>query len=232
MILHWKMDTKTNKSNKTGSDNERKRSSSELGVVQIMKKYNLPLLFVALIVTLLSSCGRDGNESKTKSRPVVIWQSQIEAALKSGPEDPMALFACAQMGNLARAEELIAAGADPNKPTFFGHCPLHEAAGSNRLDIVRLLLENGAKVDVRVSPDERDSNQWTSLLFAVYDGSPDIVSVLLASGADVNVIDSYGHRPIYYARDRERYYARFQRDDLVQRFQEVAKILLEHGAKE
>ncbi len=197
--------------------------------MKIDSKILLPLFSLTI---LLASCGKGKNESKAKSRPVVIWQSQTEAALKSGPDDPMALFACAQMDNLKRAKELIEAGADPNKPTFFGQCPLHEAAHSNSIEIVKLLLESGANVDVRVSPSDPTSNLWTPLMFAVYRGYPDIVSLLIAHGADVNVVDNYGKPPIYYARDRESYYSRFQKDDAVRDFQNIETILLKNGAKE
>jgi ankyrin repeat protein len=69
--------------------------------------------------------------------------------------------------------------------------------------MVELLLANGAKVDVRVSPNgPKSPNQWTPLFFATYAGHNEIVEMLISKGADVNAQDVWGKRPLSYARDR------------------------------
>jgi ankyrin repeat protein len=147
-----------------------------------------------MCVALLCGCGDNQNNDGTeKVRPTVVLNAETDAALRSGPSNPMALFACAQRGDLVRAKELLAAGADPNVKTSFGHFPLHEAASSGEKDMVELLLANGAKVDVRVSPGGPTSpNQWTPLHCAVYAGHKEIAEILIAHGADVNAKDVWG----------------------------------------
>lgn len=44
------------------------------------------------------------------------------------------------------AKALLVAGANPNEGDLFAKTPLHAAAFSGRLDIVKLLLQNGADV--------------------------------------------------------------------------------------
>ena len=162
---------------------------------------------VLVVLCAMSFCGcgdHRQNDETEKVRPTTISQSETDAALKSGPDNPMALFACAQRGDLSRAKELLAAGANPNAKTSFGHCPLHEAAALGNKDMVELLLANGATVDVRVSPKgPKSPNQWTPLHFATYEGHKEIAEILISKGADVNAEDVWGKRPLYYARDRK-----------------------------
>jgi len=58
---------------------------------------------------------------------------------------------------------LLAAGADPNAPNSRAETPLQWAAWSGSLDMVKLLLENGAKIHDR---DNCPTGGFTSLLCA------------------------------------------------------------------
>jgi ankyrin repeat protein len=175
--------------------------------MQLMRILKLKTQMLALLLSAISFCGCGDNQKNDgieKVRPTVISQVETDAALKSGSDDPMALFACAQRGDISRAKELLTAGANPNAMTSFGHYPLHEAASRGDKDMVELLLANGAKVDVRVSPNgPKSPNQWTLLHFATYAGHKEIVEILISKGADVNAEDVWGKRPLYYARDRK-----------------------------
>lgn len=86
------------------------------------------------------------------------------------------------MRDTARARALLEQGADLNaKDTEHGETPLIVAVKSGSVDIVRLLLEAGAKVDAR--------DDWgrTELFYAPV--SSETFAVLLRGGADVHVRD-------------------------------------------
>ena len=79
---------------------------------------------------------------------------QVRALLpQSEPrERQLALALAAQYGYAYAVELLLDAGADPNRFTEKGHShstPLHQAAGNGHLDVVKLLVERGAKTDVK-----------------------------------------------------------------------------------
>jgi len=58
--------------------------------------------------------------------------------------------------------------------------PIHEAAVAGDVELVEMLIENGADVD------DRDVHGYTPLLLAIQAGHTDIAKVLIAGGADVN----------------------------------------------
>ena len=57
---------------------------------------------------------------------------------------------------------------------------LHQAASEGHLEVVRLLVENGANVNAR------DENGRTPLFRAADEGHLDIVRLLVENGAEVN----------------------------------------------
>ena len=126
------------------------------------------------------------------------------------------LFQAIIEGNLADVRKLIAEGADVNTPNCIRHTPLDDAVargnreivlellaagadtnngapllsavGYNQRDMVKLLLERGAKVDQQ----EEDGILGTPLIFAAIKGNADIARDLLAAGANVNSRTSNG----------------------------------------
>ncbi|KIK58084.1 hypothetical protein GYMLUDRAFT_171698 [Collybiopsis luxurians FD-317 M1] len=69
--------------------------------------------------------------------------------------------------------------------------PLHWAASSGSLEIVRYLLDQKAEVD------KVDGSGWSALhIAAVSAGNDDIVEELVGSGADVNMKNSKGITPL------------------------------------
>jgi ankyrin repeat protein len=101
---------------------------------------------------------------------------------------------------------LVERGADPNLPTLAGTTPLMAAAGVNwvvaqtytesvqaRLDAVKLCLELGGDVNAT------NSMGLTPLLGAVNRGSNDIIELLVARGARLDVKDKEGRTPLRWA---------------------------------
>jgi ankyrin repeat protein len=105
-------------------------------------------------------------------------------------------------------------GADLDVRGDSGRNPLHAAAYSGNLEVVRILIEyNPADINAR---DKTGLTPllWVSASHNHKDGS--VTQLLLEHGADINTQNEYGGTPLHYASD----YGAL----------EVVRVLLEHGA--
>jgi hypothetical protein len=92
--------------------------------------------------------------------------------------DETPLMYLAIVGQTARAQALIARGAQVNR---LGWTPLHYAASKGHVDTARLLLKDKAIVNAP-GPDGT-----TPLMMAALSGNQDMVQALLDAGADVSM---------------------------------------------
>ena len=92
---------------------------------------------------------------------------------------------------------LLNTGIDINKKNKDGWTALHIAASKNRLEIVELLIENGAEVDSKGDPSTVFIWQggFTPLHYATVNGHKDIVELLINRGAQVNAKTDNGFTP-------------------------------------
>lgn len=83
-----------------------------------------------------------------------------------------------------------------NRQNFYGETLLHYAVSRDNLEAVKLLIKNGAKIDMRLGSD-----YCTELLTAVNKSYPnaEIVRALINAGADVNARDKDGATVLIYA---------------------------------
>jgi len=88
------------------------------------------------------------------------------------------------------AKDESSAGANSAKPTK----SLHQAAADGDIEQVKLLIRNGADVNATVGKRAK-----TPLIDAVSYGHADIVEVLLANGAKVDMADNLGRTPLIHA---------------------------------
>ncbi len=80
-----------------------------------------------------------------------------------------------------------------NQKNIGGATPLHIASREGNLEIVTILIENGAEVNVS------DNEGWTSLMRASLSNSPEIVDLLLTKGADATLVNSVGESALIHA---------------------------------
>jgi ankyrin repeat protein len=117
------------------------------------------------------------------------------------------LFMAARIANLEAVRALLDAGADPLIATNKSTTPFAVAAGvgfpqdrdwyedekKDFLEIVKLLADRGA--DINASGE----HGWTPLHGAAYKGLDEIVRFLVAKGAHLEVVDSFGQTPLTIA---------------------------------
>jgi ankyrin repeat protein len=111
---------------------------------------------------------------------------------------PTELFDAVLAGNLANAHALLQSGTDCNAANEEGVTVLMLAAGNGHLDLVEALIEAGADVNAT------DTRGWTALMKAIYNfdldvGFPEVVSTLIAAGAEIETEIAYGTRPLMLA---------------------------------
>ena len=90
----------------------------------------------------------------------------------------------ARENDVLSAEALMNAGCEIDAADDEGRRPLHEAAASGALDMVKFLTVNGASVNTAIAPFG-----YTALYYAVERGHADVVRNLLACGASLDARD-------------------------------------------
>ena len=73
---------------------------------------------------------------------------------------------------------------------IYGATPLYRAAASDRIEIAKILLQNKAELNF-VAELQRES----ALHVAVFNGSKEMVRILIENGADLKIKDAYGKTP-------------------------------------
>jgi len=127
-------------------------------------------------------------------------------------ENSTPLHYAAWGGATALWADLIAAKADVNAVDDNGRTPLHLAAGYGRYDVTELLLARGAAVNVAdkvgFTPlHQAAEGQWGVTGWEGTGGKAsrhaDVVRLLLASGANAALVDSFQRTPLDVAQNHE-----------------------------
>jgi len=121
----------------------------------------------------------------------------------------MSIHTAAREGNLKEVRRQLAWGVNVNRRHFYTRDTLLiEAAANGHLDVVKLLIENGADVNLK-------GEAWYGPLHAAASkGYIEVVKILLENGADVNIFQQ--NKPLHNV--------------AMNGHIEVAEILLAHGA--
>ena len=113
--------------------------------------------------------------------------AQVKAASRHGVTP---LYIAADQGNAVMIRRLVAAGGDANGTDISGETVLMAAVRSGSADAVRTLLDAGAQVNTA-----EPQVGHTALMWAVREDRPELVSLLLARGASLEVKTRTGSRP-------------------------------------
>jgi len=139
--------------------------------------------------------------------------------------------------NVAAVRAAIARGAEVN--THWGTCvtPLTAAANTlNSVEVVRVLLDNGADVnatvDCGIRSDGCTQNGKTALMFAVEWPKPDVVRLLIDRHANVNARGGCGTALTYAMNYRPIGWAEAQKQQAARDKEEVIRILQDAGAQQ
>ncbi len=99
--------------------------------------------------------------------------------------------------DITGVKQLIDSGTDINKQDGAGFTALHFACQENNIELVELLIERGAELEIR------DVYGNTPLIRAVssFRGNGEVIDYLLSKGADMNVKNDYGHSAIEWAKN-------------------------------
>jgi uncharacterized protein len=121
------------------------------------------------------------------------------------PEGETVLMTAARAGSAETLRLLLEHGADPEaRDRFHGESALIWAAAENHVEAVRVLVERGAGVDGRsalleLDPRQRRAGQsilplgsWTPLMYAARENALAAGEALVASGADLDLVDPDG----------------------------------------
>ena len=156
---------------------------------------------------------------KTENGTVVLTakyygaEDALAALLERTQEDRLNLYEASALGRSARLKTILGQSRTRvNEPNHEGFTPLGLAAFFGNGDAVKVLLEHGAAVD----QTDRSRFANTALDAAVAANHAEVVRILLAAGARVNVRDSVRMTPLHKA-------AANGNPDIV-------RMLLEHGA--
>lgn len=137
----------------------------------------------------------------------------LKLLLERTQEDALNTYEAATTGNARRLKTILGQSrARVNEPNEEGFTPLSLAAHFGHVEAVKVLLENGA--DVNLKPPSRFQN--TAVDAAVAGDAADVVRTLLAGGADPNVRSEANYTTLHKA--------------AVHGNLEIVRMLLDHGA--
>ena len=109
------------------------------------------------------------------------------------PDPQIRLWAAARSGDMAALLKALAEGADVNAldtgKTRSGRRALNWAAIFDHTDVIKLLLQHGARIDAV------NRTGFTAIHHAAENGSLDTARVLLQAGADATVANRRGELP-------------------------------------
>lgn len=143
--------------------------------------YSKSISLILLLMTLLCGCGKSPEDARKD-----LGQMGIQF-------DGRSFLKAAKNGDLLAVRLFLDAGMDVNIiPGDDMHPALIMAAGSGHTEIVKLLMERGADVNLR------GDEGMTALFAATAAGHTEIVKLFIDKGADVNA-KVYGWKTILVA---------------------------------
>ena len=126
---------------------------------------------------------------------IAVSVSLISLLSACGPPPPtLSLVGVIDQENAESVQQHIEGGTDPDVEfippgyPFAGASALHQAVLIGNVEVVDLLLDGGANIDIRA----RDVFEATPLIWAAYWGMRDMVRLLVEAGAKIKAEDAFG----------------------------------------
>ena len=138
-------------------------------------------------------------KNKSAIQKLIAMKANIDEAFCDEVFIYDALYMAIDNEDEGLVKQLLAMGADPNKPyNENGLCPLVASCYVNNVAIASLLLKHGAKADGlgNLGGDYIEC----PLIKAVIKGNKDMVLLLLKHGAKKGIKDEEGRTALYYAK--------------------------------
>ena len=187
------------------------------------------LLTFVVSLAMMSGCG-DAPDAAIDATVEARTQATAEAWLKTA-SPTRSLLTAIDAGNFDSVGEILDAGIDPNEdsvPEGFplaGANPLHLAVVKGNSQIVQTLLTHGAKIDGRA----KNKDEATPLHWSAFFGQKDMATLLIDSGAPINMLDSNHATPL----DAAVFVWRLSQDDArkADHLMEMIEMLKNHGGK-
>ncbi|XP_043940795.1 CARD- and ANK-domain containing inflammasome adapter protein-like [Protopterus annectens] len=142
-------------------------------------------------VLLQGNAATEQKKEKDKSSPVVK-KPKVDTIL------PSSVFDAAGKGDLSLLEKLLK-NSDINKVNDLNETLLHIAAAGGHIHIVKYLIKQGAKLEVR------DSKGRSPLHRAAENGHEEVVSVLLQAGSHIYAFDKESKTPLHAAAENKHF---------------------------
>lgn len=163
------------------------------GSVQCIRDYCLGGNFGVKVIQKFIDLGIDMDEALIKGRtPANIVASLPERNMMFGQKDDYFEKAAAFFS----PESMV-------QPDDRGTTAMHEAARCNHVDMLQVMIEKGA--DVNIAQDEPADAGNTPLHVACLHGNPKVAELLMASGADDTLQNVKGETPAHLAMTKLRF---------------------------
>ena len=128
----------------------------------------------------------------------IMASSLLTIVISCQPGPDIDLLTAIDQENIMVVQQHIDAGTDlnnypiPEGLPFAGAHPIHLAVLKGNGEIIKLLLDNGAKIDLK----SRNKDEAPPLSWAAFFGQKDMVLLLIKSGAAMNVVDANRATPL------------------------------------